>query len=65
MKTNALTKILNHACEHSIIHKYAFVLSNGTDTFYTDTDELVSRYTDTGYNVIAEYYEGYKMISVA
>jgi hypothetical protein len=52
--------INEQARRHSTINRYAWVLTNGTDTYYTDSEELVSRDQDKGYCIIAEYIEGYQ-----
>lgn len=54
--------IRTHAKEHSMIHRYAWILSNGADTFYTDSDELTQKYVEAGYICIGEYYDGYKLL---
>ncbi len=52
--------IYKQAQLHSIFNGYAWVLTNGINTFYTDSDVLTQRYTDRGYTIIAEFIDGYR-----
>ena len=48
------------ARQHSMVNKYAWIMSNGKDTYYTDSDVIVSNAQDNGYQIIAEYIDGYQ-----
>lgn len=50
--------LYKQAQRHSVINGYAWVLTNGTNTYYTDSDVLTQRDTGRGYTIIAEYIDG-------